>query len=254
MRRNLPILLLVFLGACQLESSVPAAEPSPTPFPEIATTPAFQDWAVANILAFREDRQVAIGLGLEVMAPSAALQAVERGERALLVSSGDPPPGWFSTPLAREPVVIAVNRGNHAPEPSIEQLAQIFAGRISNWEQLDGPDLPIEPVIPLRGDPLRVALGDRLLGDVPFTPAALLGPSPEIMLSLINEHTGAIGILPLSATNNQVRLLAIEGIRPSAATAASGSYPFWVDLLGSAPQEPEGVLRDWLVWLQSQQP
>lgn len=254
MRSYLPALLLAFLAACQPEPTSLAAQASPTPFPEIATSPAFQDWAVANILAFREDRQLAIGLGLEVMAPSAALQAVERGQRALLVSSEDPPADWFSTPLGREAVVIAVNRDNHAPDPGFEQLAQIFSGRISNWEQLDGGDLPIEPVIPLRGDPLRAALGERLLGNAPFTPAALLGPSPETMLSLISERPGAIGILPLSAASNQIRLLAVDGIRPSAATVALGSYPFWVDLLGAAPQEPEGVIRDWLVWIQSQQP
>jgi hypothetical protein len=242
------------LAACQREPAVPESPVPPTPFPEIATTPSFQAWAIANVLAYRENQTVSIGFGLEILAPSAALESVSRLQYPLLVGAGPPPPDWFSTPLGYEGIVLAVNRGNRTPDPSLEQLAQIFSGRISNWEVLGGPDLPIQPIIPLRGDALRETLGERLLGGTPFTPASLLGPSPEIMLSLIRQEDGAIGVLPLAAASNEVRLLRVSGIMPSAATVADGEYLLSVELLGIAPEEPNGVIRDWMVWLQSRLP
>jgi phosphate transport system substrate-binding protein len=247
------LLLSAILGACQLEPAATTAPPPPTPFPEISTTPSFQAWATTKILAFRKDQDVAdfIGFGLEILAPSAALEAVDSGQRPLLVSTGPPPAGWFSTPLGWEGVVIAVNRGNRAPAPSLEQLSSIFRGRISNWETLGGGDIPIEPIIPLRGDALRSYLGETLLSGSPFTPAALLGASPTITLSLISERPGAIGILPMSAVRSEVRPLEIDGVAPAAAVIASGEYALRVELLGVAPEEPGGVVRQWLVWLQS---
>jgi len=249
--------LSIVLSGC---SSVPrgpsetATLPVPTPFPEIATTPSFQAWTTSRILAFREQKGSAaqrsyIGLGLQILAPAATLPAVEAGEFELVVSSQEPPAGWFATPLGREPIVFAVHSGNPVRNLSRAQLASIFRGQASNWSEFDGPDLGITPIIPLRRDELREALAVELLGNSRFSTQALLGPSPEATLSLVEQTPGGIGIIPLSAVGEGVSLLQVGGLAP---TAGEGRYPFQVEVLASAPREPGGVVREWLAWLQAE--
>ncbi|MFQ5943904.1 MAG: substrate-binding domain-containing protein [Anaerolineales bacterium] len=221
----------------------------PTPFPEIATTPELETWVTSRILSFRE-RQVSegfIGLGLQVLAPTAALESAEAHIASLTVTSLEPPPGWFVSPLGKEPVVIVVNADNQLGDLSSDEIVGIFTGRIENWQMLGGPDRAIQPVIPLEGAETRNYLQHFVLGDRRFTSSALLGPGPQAMLELVQEDLGAIGILPLSTVTADVGLLTIDGQE----SGQTGEYPWILEVLAVAPEEPQGIVREWLAWLQA---
>lgn len=253
------IVAAVALGGCQQQPGgreQPNGEtnpPMPTPFPEVATTPAFQQWAIDRTLEYREQAPNAlpVGFGLEIRTYEQALSRTADGLYQLLISSVEPPSDWFVTPLGWEGIVLAVHPQNRVRELDLEQLRSLFNGQVANWEQLGGSSLAIEPVIPLKGDEMREHLAATLMDGRPFTQAALLGPTPELAIDLIAETPGAIGMLPLSAVSNSVRSLIIEGVAARSSTVADGSYPFRVELLAAAPVEPDGQVRDWLVWLQA---
>ena len=236
------------IAACV--SSTPETAPAlPTPFPEIATSPELERWATESILSFRETQQsdTFIGFGLQVLAPSAGLESAERQGSVLVVTSTEPPPGWFATPLGKDSVVFVVNVEFPLRDLAAEEIVDIFTGRIDNWQSLGGPDLAIQAIVPLQGAETRSYLQQTLLGDRRFTSSALLGPVPEAVLSLVQEDLGAIGFLPLSAVSGDVGLLSIDGRDPLEAA----SYPFMFEVLGIAPDEPGGIVRDWLAWLQA---
>lgn len=244
----------VVIGAAALiaacVNSTPEAAPAlPTPFPEIATSPELEMWATESILSFRETQQsdTFIGFGLQVLALSAGLESAENQGSALVVTSTEPPPGWFATPLGKDSVVFVVNAEFPLRDLAAEEIVDIFTGRTDNWQLLGGPDLAIQAIVPLRGAETRSYLQQTLLGDRRFTSSALLGPVPEAVLSLVQEDLGAIGFLPLSAVSGDVGLLSIDGRDPMQAT----SYPFMFEVLGIAPDEPGGIVRDWLAWLQA---
>jgi phosphate transport system substrate-binding protein len=200
-------------------------------------------------LAFRETQETDsfIGLGLQLLALPAALESVEAQNSELVLSSVEPPSGWFATPLGKEPVVFIVNTDNAHRELTSDEILSIFTGRTDNWQALGGPDLAIQAVIPLEGAETRSYLQQVLLGDRRFTSSALLGPNPEAMLSLVRDDLGAIGILPLSAFSGDVGLVSIDGHDPM----QGNDYPFTIEVLGIAPKEPSGIVRDWLAWLQA---
>lgn len=249
--------LAIVLAGCGSLAAGPATtatNPVPTPFPEIATTPSFQTWTTSRILAFRDTKgstpqQPYVGLGLQILAPAATLTAIESGEFELVVSGQEPPAGWFATPLGSEPIVFAVHPSNPVRDLTLAELARIFRGQSVNWGEFGGPDLDITPVIPLRGDELREAVASNLLKNLRFTTLARLGPSPEATLTLVRQIPGAIGILPLSAAGEGVNLLKVEGIAPA---VGEERYPLHVEVLGFAPHEPSGVVREWLAWLQAE--
>ena len=238
----------ILLAACV--SSTPETAPAvPTPFPEIATTPELETWVTERILSFRETQESdsLIGFGLQVFALPAALESAEALGSVLVGTSAEPPPGWFATPLGKDPVVFVVNAGNPLRDLAAEEIIDIFTGRTDNWQSLGGPDLTIQAIVPLQGTETRSYLQQTLLGDRKFTSSALLGPIPEAVLKLVQEDLGAIGFLPLSAVCGDVSLLSIDGHDPVQATR----YPFIIEVLGIAPEEPGGIVRNWLAWLQA---
>jgi phosphate transport system substrate-binding protein len=48
--------------------------------------------------------------------------------------------------IATDGIAVAVNQGLNLPGLTIEQLQQIYLGKITNWKQVDGPDLAIIPL------------------------------------------------------------------------------------------------------------
>lgn len=232
------------------------AEPAiPLALPSVAVTPALEAWVSRQVLAFRETRPgstyVDLGFTVETMPPEAALEAAEQGEVVLAVTGMDPLPGWFATPLGELAVAVVVHPANPVRELSLPELRDLFVGRTQSWQALGDYPEAVQPVIPLNGDELRLAVLEAALSGERFTPASLLAPSPPAMLSLVSESRGAVGLLPQPEVQQDVRILRIEGELPDERSAGSNGYPLWVQIVAMAPQEPIGAVREWLGWLQS---
>ncbi|XGV99122.1 MAG: PstS family phosphate ABC transporter substrate-binding protein [Leptolyngbya sp. BL-A-14] len=83
-------------------------------------------------------------------------------------------------PVAIDGIAIAVNPNLNLPGLTIDQVKDIYSGTITNWNQVGGPDLPIQPFERPPGagaGTIEVLLGDRKPGanvqDVPNTTTGL---------------------------------------------------------------------------------
>ncbi|MAW08273.1 MAG: cell envelope biogenesis protein OmpA [Halobacteriovoraceae bacterium] len=65
--------------------------------------------------------------------------------------------------LALDAMVPIVSTSNPVRRISLTQLSQIYAGEITNWSALGGPDAPISVHLPIEGSGLTQALEDKLL-------------------------------------------------------------------------------------------
>jgi hypothetical protein len=233
-----------------------AATPAiPPPLPRVATSPALETWVSRRVLAFRESRPGSgyddLGFSVETLPPEAALQAAADGEVVLAVLALAPPAEWFGTPLGDLGIAVVVHPGNPVREVSLVDLRELFVGRTQLWQALGDYSEAVQPVIPLAGDELRLAVQQAALEGERYTLASLLAPSPLAMLSLVAEHPGALGLLPLPELTDEVSTLSIEGELPSEQATGQGRYPLWVQIVAMAPAEPAGAVREWLGWLQS---
>ena len=237
--------------------SVQAAAPPliPPPLPRVATSPALETWVSQRVLAFRDSRPGSsyadLGFSVEVLPPEAALLAAADGEVVLAVLALDPPAGWFGTPLGRQGIAVVVHPGNPVRELSLMELRELLVGRTQSWQALGDYSEAVQPIIPLAGDELRLAVQQATLEGERYTLASLLAPSPPAMISLVADHPGSLGLLPLPELTDEVRSLRIEGQLPTEPATEQGSYPLWVQIVAMAPAEPAGAVREWLGWLQS---
>jgi ABC-type phosphate transport system substrate-binding protein len=133
-------------------------------------------------------------------------------------------------PVAREPLLIIVNKSNPLTDIPIDQVRAIFRGEIRNWKQVGGPDRPIvlvmRPHCPHRPGHWRTIVPsleelrkDRI--DVKAEAEVVQGVSD------FAEGIGTIGSTWKFEDRRQVKVVTVGGIAPTATNLQNGRYPFF---------------------------
>ena len=248
-KRVIVLMVSLMLSSC-------TAEPIPTPsltLAHVVTTPALEGIVTGWCASYAEE----LGLSpieLDILPPEEALAAAESGEAELVITAVEPPTGWFAALLKIEGIAVIVHPSNPLRVFSMEDLAAIFTGSITSWQELGGDEKQIQPIIPLPGDEVRIRFENLILSGSPPSPATQLGPTPLAVSMMVTEDPGAIGYLPFSLVTEEVRPSRVDGVLPGSTTIQDGRFPLRLEILALAPKEPIGVVYEWLVWLQSSQP
>jgi len=230
--------LVLALGSC-----TPAPAPTlPPPPPRIAAVPSLEGWVATEVGAYAEQQGVP-GFDVDILPEVAASEAAQAGRISLVLTVLDPPAGWFAAPLASVDLAIIVHSSNPVQSLTLDELAGIFSGRITSWGSLGGLEAAVQPVIPLPEDGLRQRFEAAVMEGSDVSPAALLAPSPAVMVQLVGGEPGAIGYVVASDAGGEVRIPRVTG--------AGNPSPLRLTILGIAPEEPSGPVRDWLAWVQS---
>lgn len=127
--------------------------------------------------------------------------------------------------VAMDALAVVVHPANPLSELSVTQVRDIFTGRVTNWQEVGGPDYPIVRIgrAPTSGTTQTfkaLALkGDTLAADTTIVASA------AAVHDVVATAPGAIGFVGLAFADARVKTLALDGVRPDAASIADGSYP-----------------------------
>lgn len=135
---------------------------------------------------------------------------------------------WKSIPIAKDPVVVVSNSQNGVSNLSVEQLTNIFQGKVTNWDQVGGANLPISVSYI---DP-ETESGSLLLfkeftvggkGELAADAKILGGPS--MLGNYVSRTPGGVTFMPLNSYQGQYgAIVAIDGVIPSRQSIEDGSY------------------------------
>jgi phosphate transport system substrate-binding protein len=132
--------------------------------------------------------------------------------------------------VAQAAVVFAVPAAVPVAALTQQQLCDAYAGRVTSWRQLGGP----EQTIVAHTRPEGEVDGDVAMAGVPcLRDAARAGAVraidlPEAMAEALAGTAGALGMTSLpfvDRSGGRLRALALDGVTPSAANVRSGAYP-----------------------------
>ena len=174
------------------------------------------------------------------------------------------------TPIGREAFVFFVNSENPVEGLTVEEIQGIYTGRVKNWRELGGKNQKIRPYQRAENSGSQTALL-RLMEGLP-----LMEPEKEDRISgmggIITQvasyrnHKNAIGFSfrfysTEMVENEQIRLLALNGVKPTKETIRSGEYPISSNFFAvtaspigePAPEETNGDLRAFIDWILSEQ-
>lgn len=103
--------------------------------------------------------------------------------------------------LATDSIVVVTHPSNPVTSITVDQLAAIYAGSISNWSELGGNDAPISAVHLARGSGTRGVFEDRILQGQPGQPVNSTEASGSIDVSRqIDANENAIGYVSIAFT------------------------------------------------------
>jgi phosphate transport system substrate-binding protein len=165
--------------------------------------------------------------------------------------------------VARDAIAIIVNPNNPISELTLQQLSDIYSGKINNWQELGGEDRPIVRLSRETNSGTHVYFLEQVLrlGDKEdktlFSTDTLLLPSSEVIGAEIRQNPNAIGYDGLGYVTPDMKVVPVadarqenfEFIFPSAGTVNDGTYPIARDLYMYTAGQPEGFIKRYLEWI-----
>ena len=125
--------------------------------------------------------------------------------------------------VALDGVAVVVNPRNTVTDLTVEQIAQIFTGEITNWAQLGGADAPIALYGREAGSGTRGAF-EEIVGIEDACSYVNEYSATGDMVGSIAGNPNAIGYVSLSAVNDTVKAVKVNGVDCAEQTIRSGSY------------------------------
>ena len=125
--------------------------------------------------------------------------------------------------VAKDGVAIIVNPENPVTDLTTEQVAQIYTGEITNWSELGGDDAPIAVLGRDAASGTRGAF-EEILGIEDQCVYLNEYSSTGDVVGNVASNPNAIGYASLSAVDESVTAVAINGVVPTEETVADGSF------------------------------
>lgn len=134
------------------------------------------------------------------------------------------------TVIAIDGIAVIVNNENTVKDLTIEQIAKVYKGEITNWKELGGADAPIVLI------GREAASGTRDGFESITDTEDLCKYSQELtstgdVVQTVSSNPNAIGYASLASVGDTVKAIKVEGVTPSTETIQSGEYKIQRDFV-----------------------
>ena len=131
--------------------------------------------------------------------------------------------GLKETTFALDGIAIVVNTENTVEDLSLEQIAKLATGEITNWSEVGGPDAPVVLIGREAGSGTRdgfesiVGVEDKCAYEQELT-------STGAVLAGVAANPNAFGYVSLASVDDNVKMVTVDGVTASEETVKDGSY------------------------------
>ena len=163
--------------------------------------------------------------------------------------------------IARDAIAVIVNPENPINELTLQQISDIYSGKISNWSEVGGDDRPIVRLSRETNSGTHVYFLETVLrlsekeNKTLFSRDTLLLPSSEGIIAEVRQNPNAIGYDGLGYVPHDLKMIAIakedggEYVLPSVESVNDATYPIARDLYMYTAGEPSGTVKIYLDWI-----
>lgn len=268
------LLLMVFCGCSRRPSTITGAKRSKGAMIQIKGSDTMvnlgQAWAEQYMKVHR-DANVAVtgggsGTGIAALLNGTtdiaeSSRPMEKPEIAIAREHGIDP---VENKVALDALSVIVNPGNPVSKLTVDQLSDVFVGKVTNWKQIGGTDAPIVLLSRDKNSGSHVFFLEHIVrkgnskGTEEYAKTALMLPSSEAIASQVATDKNAIGYVGLGYVNpKKQKALAVAKIpagpfvKPSIETAIAGTYPIARPLYWYTNGRPAGIVKNLLDFVLS---
>ena len=156
------------------------------------------------------------------------IQAVSEGRCDIGLSSralkdDEKASGLKETTLALDGIAIIVNPQNPVKDLTLEQIAKIYTGEITNWKDAGGNDAEIVLIGREAGSGTRDGF-ESITDTKDACQYRQELTSTGDVITPVSQNPNAIGYASLAAIKDSVKALTVNGVAPTEATVKDGTY------------------------------
>jgi phosphate transport system substrate-binding protein len=180
-----------------------------------------------------------VTISYEAQGSSVGIKGVQEGTYSLGGSSrnlkdSEKTAGVQATAIALDGVAVVINAGISIGNLSLEQAAKIFAGQITNWQEVGGPDAAIvvinrDEASGTRETFLTTCLEPGAGKKTKFINSAIIVESNGDMVQKVGATPNAIGYCGFGyidgARKAGAKDISVNGVTPIEKNVVNGSYP-----------------------------
>lgn len=163
--------------------------------------------------------------------------------------------------IARDAIAVIVNPNNPVDKLTLQQISDIYSGKIDNWSEVGGEDRPVVRLSRETNSGTHVYFLETVLrlgekdNKTLFSRDTLLLPSSEGIVAEVRQNPNAIGYDGLGYVPPDLKMIAIakeaggKYVLPSVESVNNATYPIARDLYMYTAGEPTGTVKIYLDWV-----
>lgn len=235
------LMALTALAACGNNSAPAATEaPSATEAPaepadqtpalsgSVATDGSTSMEKVIGALGEAYEQKTGVTVTYNPTGSGSGIKAVEEGRcdiglSSRLLKDEEKAAGLAETILAYDGIAIIVNPANPINELSLEEIAKVYTGEITNWSELGGDDAEIVLIGREAGSGTRDGF-ETITGTADACQYRQELTSTGDVITTVAQNPNAVGYASLASVKDTVKALDVEGVTPSEENVKDGSY------------------------------
>jgi len=165
--------------------------------------------------------------------------------------------------VALDGLAVVVHPANPLAQLTVDQLAAVFSGAVTNWKEIGGADLPIVVLSREVNSGTHVYFKEHVLrgnlkeSTVEFAANALMLPSSQAIADEVAQNPGAIGYFGMGYISPREKALAIAkdgaspSVQPTIENVVSQAYPISRPLLMVTSGRPQGLVARFIDYVLS---
>jgi phosphate transport system substrate-binding protein len=127
--------------------------------------------------------------------------------------------------IALDGLPVLVHPSNPVSALTVDQVKDIYTGKITNWKEVGGPDLKIVMISRDTNSGTYETFEGRVLNEAKIAEGCEYVGSNGAVRARVQSTPAAIGYAGLGFVDRTVKALSINGVYPSKKTVTSGKYP-----------------------------
>lgn len=212
------------------------------------------------------EREKGVTVDIQEIGSTEGIQAVINGTADIGTSSrelkeAEKEAGLGVQTIAYDGIAIVVNPANPVADLTGEQIAQIFKGEITNWQEVGGVKQQITVVNREAGSGTRGAFQELLKLEEKqadgtkrslITDHSLVMDSTGALKATVAANEAAVGYLSLGVLDETVKGLKVNGVEPTLQNVKNETYAIWRPFLMLTPQgELKAQVKAYLDFIKS---
>jgi phosphate transport system substrate-binding protein len=127
--------------------------------------------------------------------------------------------------VAYDCIIPVVHPSNPIMNLTLQQLKDIYMGKMKNWSEVGGPDKPIVVISRDTSSGTYEVWEKKVMKKERVYPGALLQASNGAIVQAVSKNENAIGYIGIGYLDSSVKGLMVERIQGTPETTLNGTYP-----------------------------